>query len=592
MPWIRPILALFLLMLLPPVAEAAPGDLDPSFGDGGRVTISPRGLPGSYNDVAIQPDGKIVLVGYTVPAAPALPDMAITRLNADGTPDNDFGTGGTVLLNVNNGAGPGRDIGYRGAVLANGKIIVAGTSESGSVTEVTVARLNPTGTLDTTFGRGGDEGDGIARPRAGTPKGLAIDSDGRILLAGKFTPLIGADPGNSFLAGLNADGSDMTAFAQDSSSFAINMGGNDGLNGLALDPSGAIIAGGELDGDGKDAGIVRFVPGASGLDDNFGVAGKRVFGQGPGSFDYTNAVAIEPSGKIDAAGYGTPDSNFTLTRLTPTGELDPSLDGKSSVNVDFGGDDGALDIALTASGKILLVGADDTDLALARFQPGGVLDDTFGSGGKKTINFPGTTFAGASAVALQADGKIVLAGGASGGKAIVARLNGDEPSAGGGPGGGGGGGGGGGSKAYRCGGKRATIVGTNKRNKLKGTRRADVIVGLGGNDTISGLGGNDIVCGGKGNDKISGGAGKDKLYGDSGNDRLSGDAGNDRESGGSGNDKLLGGSGKDVLGGGSGRDSLSGGPGNDKLNGNSGKDKLNGGPGKDGCAGRDRKASC
>ncbi len=81
------------------------------------------------------------------------------------------------------------------------------------------------------------------------------------------------------------------------------------------------------------------------------------------------------------------------------------------------------------------------------------------------------------------------------------------------------GGGGGGEKKARCGGRRATRVGTGKRNVLRGTRRRDVIAGLGGNDVIRGLGGNDILCGGKGRDRLIGGPGKDRLIGGPGRDR-------------------------------------------------------------------------
>ena len=151
----------------------------------------------------------------------------------------------------------------------------------------------------------------------------------------------------------------------------------------------------------------------------------------------------------------------------------------------------------------------------------------------------------------------------------------------GGPGGGGGTGPTG--PAPKCAGHRATIVGTNGRNRIVGTRRADVIVALGGSDRISGGGGNDIICGGSGNDSISGGSGNDKLYGQDGRDKVSGGVGDDRASGGAGNDKVSGGSGDD---------SLAGGAGNDKLSGGSGADKDSGGGGKDSCSGSDKKSSC
>jgi Ca2+-binding RTX toxin-like protein len=90
---------------------------------------------------------------------------------------------------------------------------------------------------------------------------------------------------------------------------------------------------------------------------------------------------------------------------------------------------------------------------------------------------------------------------------------------------------------YRCGGRVATIVGTDSAETLRGTKRADVIVANGGNDK---------VLGGKGRDRICGGFGKDKLFGGAGNDRLFGQAGKDLLVGGKGTkDRLKGGKGKD-----------------------------------------------
>src|SRR5690242_17784751 len=92
-PW-----ALLLLAAFAPTAAAAPGQLDTSFGDGGKVTLNPGGFEGAYSDVAIQPDGKIVAVGFAF-ANPGETDIAVTRLNANGSPDQGFGEGGTTLLN-------------------------------------------------------------------------------------------------------------------------------------------------------------------------------------------------------------------------------------------------------------------------------------------------------------------------------------------------------------------------------------------------------------------------------------------------------------------------------------------------------------
>jgi RTX calcium-binding nonapeptide repeat (4 copies) len=102
-----------------------------------------------------------------------------------------------------------------------------------------------------------------------------------------------------------------------------------------------------------------------------------------------------------------------------------------------------------------------------------------------------------------------------------------------------------GGRKPRCGGKRATLVGTSGRDRLRGTRRADVIVGLGGNDVIRAGRGNDLVCAGAGNDYVDGGAGNDRLSGGSGGDRLLGGAGRDRLTGDSGRDRCVGGAGRD-----------------------------------------------
>ena len=578
---------------LAPAAHAAPGDLDSGFGNGGRVVLTPGGRETVYSDVAIQPDGKIVLAGYLYSSAGDT-DIAVTRLNPNGSPDLGFAAGGTLAINTSNAGVRLQDLGNAVTLQPDGKIVVAGQTDYPTGLSATIARVLPNGTLDPAFAPGDLDGDGVTWSALGVANDVAVDKAGKIFAAGEQGPASGADPRpDSWVERLNADGSRDTSYGVAGSTYpwvlSFDLGGRDSVARVVLLPDGRVIAGGaRVAGTGDAEAVVARVIAGTGLDSAFGAGGQRFFAYGQPSANGAADVAVEPGGKIDVAGYGGTAGDFHLTRLTANGALDPSLDGKSTVDADFGGNDEASALALQANGKIVLAGSAGDDFGIARFQPGGAPDETFGPAGKRTVSFPAP--ATGYAMALQPDGKIVVAGyvGAASASGAVVRLQGDSAGSGGGPTGPGGGK----TKVYRCGGKRATIVGTNKKNRLRGTRRADVIVGLGGNDTISGLGGNDVACGGSGNDKVSGGSGKDKLYGDSGKDRLSGDSGNDRESGGSGNDKLLGGSGKDVLGGGSGKDGLSGGPGNDKLNGNGGADKLNGGAGKDGCAGKDRKASC
>jgi Ca2+-binding RTX toxin-like protein len=106
-----------------------------------------------------------------------------------------------------------------------------------------------------------------------------------------------------------------------------------------------------------------------------------------------------------------------------------------------------------------------------------------------------------------------------------------------------------------CGGRAATIIGTEGADQITGSHLADVIIGLGGDDAISALRGDDVVCGGTGDDVLEGRVGNDQLYGQQGNDKLYGWKGKD---------KLYGQQGSDTLKGGPGRDTIKGGPGKDQ----------------------------
>lgn len=111
-----------------------------------------------------------------------------------------------------------------------------------------------------------------------------------------------------------------------------------------------------------------------------------------------------------------------------------------------------------------------------------------------------------------------------------------------------------GGATARCGGRRATIVGTARGDALRGTSGPDVIAALGGDDVVRGLGGDDLICLGGGADRAFGGPGRDRILGQGGRDRILG---------GAGADLLLGGAGRDLLIGGIGLDRAIGGPGRD-----------------------------
>lgn len=590
-------------------AWAAPGDRDTTFANGaGFLNVNYAALvPGAVGTadtaeaVAVQPDGKIVVVGSSNAAGTS--DMALIRLTTAGALDTSYGLGtGGSRINFGGlvpGAVASFDAASSVALQPDGKIVIAGATNATGTTDMAVVRLNnPQGTLDSSYGlgTGGSRIDFSGLVPGATGKddranALVLQPDGKIVLAG-FTDAAGTldmavarlnNPQGTLDAsyGLGTGGSriDFGGLVPNS------MGSSDNALAVALQPDGKIVLAGHSDAGGKgDIAVVRLNAPAGTLDSSYGLGtgGSRVdvgvyISGGTSTDDIVRSIAIQPDGKILVGGSTTArgTQDFAVVRLrSPEGTLDPSFgaDGHGAAVIDLGGESEGRKMALQANGKILVAGttvhSGQTDPAVIRLQPNGTLDTSFGDGGERVVEMPGTQLV--NTLAIAPDGKIVVGGTTGETPALTdmfaLRLQGDPPSAGGGPAGGGAGGGGGGGKSRvpRCAGKRATVIGTNGKNRLKGTKRADVIVALGGNDSIDGRGGNDLICAGGGDDKVAGGDGKDRLYGQSGKDSLKGGPGNDSLDGGAGNDRLSGQSGKDTLRGRTGRDRLSGGPGKDK----------------------------
>jgi uncharacterized delta-60 repeat protein len=510
-----------LLTALSGLAHAAPGDLDPSFdGDGMRTFGANAG--DTAKAVLVQPDGKLVLAGY------GGANFAVARLNPDGISDLSFDGG---MTGVDFGD---FDFGNAAALQPDGKIVVAGHTEANR--DIAVARFNPDGSLDTTFDPGGTDGPGKKVFGYGgfdSANAVLVQPDGKVVVAG-------AGNGDVAVTRLNPDGSFDTSFDGDGTAGA-DFGGPDYGYAVALQPDGRIVVAGSAGG--EDVGVARFNPAGPAddtLDTSFGGNGTKRFGYG--GYDAAHAALVQPDGRIVLLGDGGPDGKIAVTRLRPNGSFDDGFGDGGTVWVDFGGLNFGRAAALQRDGKIVVAGersGDEHDFAIARLQPAGALDTTFGGDGRTTVDFGGED--SGFSVALQADGRIVVAGDTTvGSDFAVTRLQGDAaPSGGPGPAQGGGPG------VPRCAGKRATIVGTARRDTLRGTPRADVIVALGGNDRIRAGRGNDLVCGGTGNDDITGQAGRDRLFGGPGRDRLLGGPGNDRLTGGGARDQCLGGSGRD-----------------------------------------------
>src|SRR5262249_55313112 len=141
------------------------------------------------------------------------------------------------------------------------------------------------------------------------------------------------------------------------------------------------------------------------------------------SYDNGFAVALQADGKIVAAGvsyqgvplFGGTGFDFALARYNSDGSLDTTFDGDGKVTTPFGPNDGALAVATKTDGKIVSAGSSyqsgtSNDFAVVRYKSDGSLDTGFGAGGMVTTDFSGPSWDYGEKVAIQADGKIVVAG--------------------------------------------------------------------------------------------------------------------------------------------------------------------------------------
>ncbi len=484
------------------LALAAPGDLDPSFGNGGKATFN-LGLP-TYgaSDIALQADGKILAT--TTLLGPSNSDIATVRITPQGAQDQSFGgTPGFSDLNFRPS-----DTGSGLIVQPGGKVDVVGTVDTGlGGLKFVLARLDQQGLLDTSFDPAGTPG--FLESKYSTLStngaadlgfGVALQGD-NILVAGGSSL---TDPGALDFAVarvLNPDGVLDNGFGASGGAFLdFQSHGYDEAEDVAVQPDGKIVLAGISLGNGM--AVARLLPDGT-PDNSFGNQGKVLVPGGNAS-----DLAIQPDGKLVLV--GTDKGDAIVARLKPDGSPDNSFGGDGRTAVDFGSNDAGSGVALQADGKVVITGSTGTgdamDFAVARLQPNGIPDSTFADNGEAKVDLGADDIA--SSVAIQPDGKIVAAGfsgpttdPAPRGDIALVRLQGDA-----------------GAHKAKCAGKKATIVGTNRKDKLKGTKKRDVIAALGGKDTVKGKGGNDIICGGKGKDKLLGGPGKDKLLGQAGKD--------------------------------------------------------------------------
>lgn len=316
------------------------------------------------------------------------------------------------------------------ALQADDKIVVAGSKNN----TFGLARYNPDGTLDPSFGSGGVvETLVFSQQSRASASAVAIQPDGKIVAAGYVT-ISGGD--DFALVRLLPNGAPDPTFSGNGRAYSDFDDGDDWASAIAIQADGRIVVAGAvydretLASDDFDFGVMRFNPDGA-LDPTFSGDGKTNIGFGED--DYGTAIALQPDGKIIVAGYFCdkpiyggdctfyPDNDFAVVRLNTNGSLDISFDNDGKATAGLGDTDHAEAVALTGDGKIVVAGDSGySKFALARFLSNGSLDSTFDGDGKLTVQVGNASLA--RGVVIQPDGKIVAAGYGNG-QFALARFN-------------------------------------------------------------------------------------------------------------------------------------------------------------------------
>lgn len=396
--------------IVPVETFAAAGALDSTFGSGGIVN-SNVGIV----DVAIQSDGKLVVVGTSFNY-----DFHVARYNSNGTLDTTFGVNGVVTTDLRNTiygttTGNSTEEAFNIAVQADGKILAAGyywnTVTPTSTDDIAVVRYLSNGSVDTSFGTNGVALASVFKAGNAVSErgyGMAIQGDGKIVVVGEHPQ--DSNVGDYVTVRFTAAGAMDTSFAGTGYVITSLTSSQDVARDVAIDSNGKIVVAGDRGNTGDiNFGIIRYNANGT-ADTSFGPSGIRSVSFSTNT-DRAYGVAIGASNKVVVGGYRyttATNADFALARLNSGGTLDTTFDSDGKVTTDFGAADPGSDVMIQSDGKIVMVGtAGVQGFGVSRYNTNGSLDASFGSGGK--VITPGTISARAGLI--QSDGKIVAAGG-------------------------------------------------------------------------------------------------------------------------------------------------------------------------------------
>lgn len=391
------------------------GCLDLSLGTAGFVSVTANNgvASGWATDVAVQNDGKIVVTAESANVEnPEVWDSYVLRFDPSGDLDENFGTGGIVRFRFSQASHEWLNA---IAIQPDGRILVSGKGDN----ITTVVRLNLDGSFDTSFGTGGKTNFTLVNRKWAVPYSMLVQADGRIVVGlnsdNTAFGFVRLTSNGAFDTTFNGTGKLVISGGKGSSTAA--------LIDLAIQPDGKYVASGMLPSSSKGStsqfALMRINTNGA-LDNSFGSGGKVITNFG-GTWSAARNVVVLADGSIVAggdwlAGGTAGNQSYIFARYLANGQLDTTFGtgGKSVFNSpNFRR---MLGLAVQSDGKIVGSGWDrdpsssNANILIMRVNSNGVLDADFGNTGMTITDYLGRNDQG-NAMAVQADGKFVVAGG-------------------------------------------------------------------------------------------------------------------------------------------------------------------------------------
>ena len=407
---------------LEPRQMFAAGALDASFSAVGLATVDfGPGITVSSRDVAVQADGKTVVVG-----AASNGDIALARFNTDGSLDTTFGAARTGKVLTHVGLSDLPCAADAVAIMPSGNIVVAGQARferpqyGFDIHSMVLVRFNADGT-PATYNR-------IEQTKFGSSimaeaRDLVVQADGKIVVAGT---VLNGNYANMFVARYQSNFARDNSFDGDGVKF-VSYGGDTSGTAVTIDYTGtastnprfgSIVVAGHKARTGWGGYVVARLKPNGGFDNSFDTDGKAMM-YIPNAVTQASGVTMQPDGKIVVAGtatYDAPvlDNKFALARLMPNGAPDKTFAGKNSgwTTTDLFGDDRAFDVIRSFDGKLLVGGTTNGQFGVIQYNADGTIDRGFGTNGYRVTALQG----GNASIARMASGpgrRFVATGGSA-----------------------------------------------------------------------------------------------------------------------------------------------------------------------------------